>query len=543
MMSKIAVDYGIRLDRSTQASGRCVQDFINEKEIPAIVEGDLEKGDDLFLLLRSNTVSLNRLRELELRTYPPLETVEFVSNKRKFASKLSQIGILGPSTSVLPGHFLDEHPTFLSHIDDRWVIKPNMTLGEHRGHSPQVSFYPFTESSQIQQAIKEYGIDFVRQRLIRGNLKKVFAMKPDVSFEYGYWSEDHLTAEKGVDRALVKTESSHPIIKAKMSYLLSKFGLLWSGIDYVDSDNGRFIQVIDMNPTNGGRMPPMESRERVKDLLEYHMNNLSHGLNTPEVDNNPKHRIIFLAAGKNERLSRLVGNRPKSLLSFGGKTVLERVMNFSDGIKSDEATLLYPDRYKHDFLSNHDFYRSHQVDWREAFVPDDFEHTPANDALFTVKPNEIITLIAADRVLDADSYGEIYKLIDKSLNEIKYEEEHVFTLFAIPKQDSRYSYYIRGNGEIADIVGPEDIGLSPNGGRYEHGVTGQSIQKFALMIHGSKIPFLQAGSIDDIVRKMVSVGVKGKVVLLPGVKWMGDLDTEADYRSFEQVLGKGNQVY
>lgn len=253
--SELFIDYGKKADRVKASAGRCVQDFINKRGIPSFQE-NIDIKNNPIVVLRSNTVDIDHLCEMGVRTYPSIDLLSFISNKMRFKRAINNIGILGPSTNLLPSRYLQQHHDYVDKISDEWLVKPNVTIGEHRGVAPQVLFYPFSEKEKLFAAAKEFEIDFVKQRFIRGRLKKVFAIKwtdesPNgFSFEHGYKTEDHFSIEKATDKSQIETEVCHPIILAKMQYLLAKFGLLWSGIDYVESDNGGYVYVIDMNPTN-----------------------------------------------------------------------------------------------------------------------------------------------------------------------------------------------------------------------------------------------------------------------------------------------------
>lgn len=543
MVKEIAVDYGSRSDRPIKSVGRCVQDYINGANLPGFSElEDVHQLKNLIVLLRSNTVSLPRLRELGVETYPKPEVLELVGNKLRFNRKLEKMGVLCPPTRLLPSRYLQNHLDAALQ-GTHFLVKPMDTIGYSRGLAPQVSFPPFNDQPEIYEAVREHGVDFVWQKLVKGQLKKAFALKPDVAFEYGYQTDKHYELEKGIDKSSVTTQVCHPIVQAKLQYLLERFGLFWSGIDYIDSDQGRFIYLIDINPTNGGRRPPSEYRERVEALLEQHLNSLRHSEENFETINKQPltHRVVILAAGKNERLQPRIGARPKSLVKFGDVSVLDRVLAVTGGFGASETTILYPQQYEDSFkrwkMSN----RQDQVILKTAEVASGAAHTPANDAFYTVKSNEVLTVVAADRLINSDTIPRIQGLFSRAAQEFESDDELVMTFFAIPgSEDSKYTYYIDENDVIIDVTGPDNMGISPKGGRYSSRARSIKIKKFAVMVHGAKIPFLDANSLDDVVRKTVSTGLKVKMTLLPGINWHGDLDTPEDLLAFEQQFGRMN---
>ncbi len=528
--NRLVLAYGERIGESPKS--RAFAEALRSSGIPYVYRDrdtptEIDPDND-FVIAMSSTVRFEEVARTGVEMYPTPEQMVRAVDKWELYNWCRQNDVATPLTIMLPREKIVSWQTSgkmregVSRLDKQLggsIVKPRITIGETRLICNNV--YQIPAQGEVWDTIvshaRQIEDDYVFQQQIHGETMKVYGVAPNV-FYYLSWAGD------------TEPQECPPQIARFCEFAMHEFKLYWGGFDFIRNPETGLWYFIDLNPTTGGRKLPKHLTEIFQQQMHTNLRSLVRHEDAPYHHPNTIQTTIAVA-GKNERLRTITGDGPKSLLGLpDGDTVLDkaiRPLTIFTKLNGFEPTIQLMRRPDHE--AEFDGWKTEtQPDIPIAFIEPAYDRMtgPADSLnnLFTVLPESTFLLsLAGDRVVDVPE--ENLRVCGERIKAALVDEGYPFVVVGIPTDTSKYSYKLDIDGRIlsCDRDAEED-------GRVH-------IKKLVFACDTRKMLVTGTRNSQEAINALAKAGVLGKLILLDGVSWVGDLDTPEDLDEFTDHFG------
>lgn len=528
---KIYVDRGARSERSLNDNSKPIRKaFLTCPGVQVVESTQKFDGSHppTLVYLISQTEHPGQYEQQGLTVYPSSELVEKTSNKQGLHNYLRGEHIPTPPTLHMPYEWLSDdrslHPMHKIAQAMKYILKPKHTFTDRRA-AELPKHYPdyLSDRSQILEDEKPYQTEMILQPN-KGKVVKVFGCLPSLFF---YEDEAGNVIE------------CPPNIKRTCQKIFEDFDMPFGGIDFV-TENNVLWQVIDVNPTTGGRTLPSEFESQFEQTMHQHILDLvSH-----KKKSKTKHediQVVVAAGGESSRMTGITAG-PKALLQLGGQRILDYSLHMpkalaeSHGFHQTTEIVVQP-KHEANFREwQNQSSHSQHVD----LIPSPVKENKSSytDVIYTQPESgtNLVVQFAADRIY-LDIPDEELKKLAEQLRQALAVEHLPFVIVGIRDDSSKYLYEVDTRTHtIVSVFTKEELDSGTAKRKFSEGVTQLlGIKKICYGWNMAKVTVIKARNTTEMTRMMLDGGCPGKMILLPEAKVV-DIDEPVDYEAAKKLM-------
>lgn len=466
----ISLEYGTRLPQN-HTLDRMIKSYASVHNINLLIGHNGLRLEDTCLL-RSTYARVPE--DADFLVYPTKEKLTGCSDKLELFRFCQKYNIPSPWTALL-----SETELNLRSLEDV-VVKSRHALGE------RVAI--ISPSREEIQSLRQKGSQaYVVQNRIRGNVVK----------SYGCLTTDFLYVSTFSDG--IEPKKCPPNISKLCRFLLDKFGLAYSGFDFIIQDNTWYL--IDINPTSGWKRMPFEFISQITGEV---FRNLEKPFLLEKGSRGPKMQLVILAGGNGERLESVTNGLPKPLVNIAGKPILVRLLDSLNELRGSEVLNPRPALVikKQDEKLFRQFDESADLDLIVPFYsPEADKGSKMDSLLYSMSDlfDDFLVVISGDNLFDTR------QITPQVLIEVRQSlEKYPFVVVGVETDLTEKRYLLN---EADEIIGVQRSSNQIPGWR--------AIGRLFYAIDAARFPCGGCKTFTDVLIKLTKLGCKGKAVLLP----------------------------